>query len=60
MRRVIVFFLMLAAAVSLSGCYTLKGAAEGLKGTAEGITKDVRAAWNSVNKADAWLQQKAW
>lgn len=57
MRRAIFFFLMLVAAVSLSGCYTLKGAA---KGTAEGFTKDASIAWNSVNKADAWLQQKAW
>ena len=57
MRRTIFFFLMLVAVVSLSGCYTLKGAA---KGAAEGFTKDVSIAWNSVNKADAWLQQKAW
>ena len=60
MRRSILFFLMLAAAVSLPGCYTLKGAAKGVAGAAEGFTKDVSIAWNSVNKADAWLQQKAW
>jgi len=57
MRRTIFLFLMLVAAVSLSGCYTIKGAA---KGAAEGFTKDVSITWNSVNKADAWLQQKAW
>ena len=57
MRRVIFFFLMLAAVISLPGCYTLKGVA---KSAAEEFTKDVSIAWDSVNKADAWLQQKAW
>jgi len=57
MRGTIIFLLILGAVVSLSGCYTLKGVA---KGAAEGFTKDVNIAWNSVNKADAWLQQKAW
>lgn len=53
MRRVIFFFLMLAAAISLPGCNTLKG-------TADGLTKDVGITWNYMSKADAWLQQKAW
>lgn len=56
MRGVIFFFLMLAAAISLPGCNTLKGTA----GVVNGLSKDIGIAWNSISKADAWLQQKAW
>lgn len=49
MRKIIVLFLLLIAAVGLSGCNTLKG-----------FSQDVRTAWNQASKADAWLQQKAW
>ena len=49
MRKIIVLFLLLITAVSLAGCNTLNG-----------LSQDVRAAWNYASKTDAWIQQKAW
>ena len=53
MRKSIVLYLLLLITVFLAGCNTLNG-----------LSQDVRAAWNytskTISKTDAWLQQKAW
>lgn len=49
MKHVILLFLLSVLLFTLSGCNTVKGAADG-------FTKD----WREAQKVDDWLQKHAW
>jgi predicted small secreted protein len=48
-RRAVLLFILLAFVISLSGCHTVKGAAEGAK-----------QDYEDAQKADAWMRKNLW
>jgi len=48
-RKVVMLFILLAFVISLGGCHTVKGAAEGAK-----------QDYKDAQKVDAWLRDNLW
>jgi predicted small secreted protein len=48
----------------LSGCNTVKGAADGasytVNGVADGVAKDAQATGTGIMALDAWIKKNAW
>jgi hypothetical protein len=52
-RKSLIFLVLSAFVIALSGCHTIYGGAKGAK---EGVKKDVEA----VKKSDKWLHDNLW
>lgn len=57
MRKLIFLVICLVGLIAASGCATVSNTAEGL-GT--GLAKDTKAIWNSLVKANNWLNEHTW
>jgi|GEM_PF-1003957 len=57
-------FVLFLSVVMLSGCNTVKGAADGasytVNGVADGVAKDAQATGTGIMALDAWIKKNAW
>jgi len=60
MSKNIHYLLLLMILIAFTGCQTVKGAATGLGQDVHNISDPDQNGWNSLKKADAWIQENMW
>lgn len=53
-------FLLFLFVMSLAGCETCKGAANGFAATATGVADGAKKDWENARKIDAWMRKNLW
>ncbi|MBU2474320.1 MAG: hypothetical protein KKG91_06250 [Candidatus Omnitrophica bacterium] len=57
MKKVIFLTVSLAGLVFFSGCSTVYNTARGF---GKGLAEDIHSTWQTVDKADKWVEENAW
>jgi len=60
MLKSIRYLSLLIGLFIFTGCETIKGAANGMAQDIHNAGDPNKNGWNSISKADAWIQQNMW
>ena len=60
MSKSLYYCLLLMVLLVSTGCETLNGASNGLGQDVQNISDPAKNGWDSLQKADAWVQDNLW